>query len=131
MAIRKKVRPRRVLLIDDDDQIRRLYERFFTLSGYEIRIASDADSALEISRHWKPDVVLLDLMMPDVRGTELIVVLKVQPANRKALFVAFSGSVMQEDLERMKSAGFDDVIPKGQEASVVVARVRDLLADRA
>jgi CheY-like chemotaxis protein len=120
-----------VLLIDDDDQIRRLYERFFTLSGYEIQIASDADSALEISRHWKPDVVLLDLMMPDVRGTELIVVLKVQPANRNALFVAFSGSVMQEDLERMKSAGFDDVIPKGQEASVVVARVRDLLADRA
>jgi CheY-like chemotaxis protein len=126
----RKQRARRVLLIDDDEQIRRVYERFFTAAHYEIQTASGGTGALEIARRWKPDVVLLDLMMPDVRGSELIVLLKVQPATRDALFVAFSGSLIEQDRERMKSAGFDDVIPKGQETSEVIARVGELLTVR-
>jgi two-component system OmpR family response regulator len=119
----------RVLLIDDDAQLRRLYPRFFTTPDYETRVAADGSEALEHVREWRPDVVLIDLMMK-VRGTDVLQMLRADPNARTALYIAFSGTVRDEDRESRRVAGFDEVIPKGQEAGLVVQRVRELLQDR-
>jgi DNA-binding response OmpR family regulator len=121
--------PHRVLLIDDDAQLRRLYPRFFGAPEYETRVAEDGGTALEIVAGWRPDIILLDLVMK-VRGTAVVPVLRIHPNSRDALIIAFSGAVTDADREQLRAAGFDDVIPKGQEAGVVVARVRQLLEQK-
>ena len=121
--------PRRVLLIDDDAQLRQLYPRFFAAPEYDTRVAADGGTALGIVAEWRPDVILLDLVMK-IRGTAVVPVLRLHPNSRDALFIAFSGAVTDADREQLRAAGFDDVIPKGQEAGVVVERVRQLLEQR-
>jgi DNA-binding response OmpR family regulator len=127
---KKKTPARRVLFVDDDPAIRQLYERFFVEPMFEFRAAVSGDEALDIECAWSPHVVLLDLLLPEIRGTQVAIVFKLHPATHKAVLIAFGGSVLEEDRAHWCASGFDDVIPKGQDPSVVVSRVQELLERR-
>lgn len=59
---------RRVLVVDDDATIREALAIVLAEEGYEVRVAEDGRAALEVLRDWRPDVILLDLMMPVMDG---------------------------------------------------------------
>ena len=63
---------RKVLLVDDADDIRDAYEVVLQGEGYEVRTASRAEAALEILRSWRPDLVITDICMPGIGGLELV-----------------------------------------------------------
>lgn len=62
----------RILLVDDADDLRDLYQTALTHEGYDVRAASQAEEALDIVRTWRPDLVITDLFMPGIGGLELI-----------------------------------------------------------
>jgi len=66
----------KVLIIDDDQSMQSLYQRIFTLEGFEVEVASGGIEGLEKALSFSPDIILLDMMMPVVNGLEVLSKLK-------------------------------------------------------
>ena len=62
---------RRILVVDDESQITRVLRTSLSSQGYDIRVANDGETALEIMKDWTPDLVITDLTMPNMDGLEL------------------------------------------------------------
>src|SRR5271165_3003246 len=62
---------RRILLVDDEPQITRVLRTSLSSQGYDLRVANDGETALEIMKDWQPDLVITDLSMPNMDGLEL------------------------------------------------------------
>src|SRR5438128_12428767 len=62
---------RRILVVDDEPQITRVLRTSLSSQGYDIRVAIDGETALEIMKDWTPDLVITDLSMPNMDGLEL------------------------------------------------------------
>src|SRR5579871_5547128 len=62
---------RRILVVDDEPQITRVLRTSLSTHGYDIRVANDGETALEIMKDWTPDLVITDLAMPNMNGLEL------------------------------------------------------------
>jgi two-component system KDP operon response regulator KdpE len=113
--------PRHILVVDDEPQITRVLRTSLTAHGYEVRIAHDGESALELMKDWHPDLLITDLAMPNVDGVELcrrvrhlseipIIVLSVREAEK----------IKVEALD----AGADDYVTKPFGIDELMARVR-------
>ena len=61
----------RILVVDDEPQITRVLRTSLSSQGYDIRVANDGETALEIMKDWTPDLVITDLSMPNMDGLEL------------------------------------------------------------
>ncbi len=84
-------RGRKILVVDDADDLRELFQTVLTNEGYDVRAASQAEEALEIFRTWPPDLVITDLSMPGMGGLELITRLRSDFAPPCPPIVALSG----------------------------------------
>ncbi|HEX4823285.1 MAG TPA: hybrid sensor histidine kinase/response regulator [Candidatus Polarisedimenticolaceae bacterium] len=119
-----------VLVVDDDPRNRRLLEEYLVSAGYEVRLAPDGESALRMAAERPPDLVLLDVMMPDLSGLEVCRRLKADPRTRLAqvvLVTALDGTPHKvEGLD----TGADDYVAKPVRREEFMAKVRSLLRAR-
>ena len=120
----------RILIVDDDEQVRSGHQRLLERAGYEVRTSQSPFEGLELARDWSPDVVLLDLVMPTVSGFEAVKVFKKKEATKGALLIAFSGMIAEAEVERFRRIGFDEVLPKPVRAEDLAARIGGFLARR-
>lgn len=82
---------RKILIVDDADELRKLYELALKNEGYEVKTAALAEGALEILHTWRPDLVLTDLFMPGMGGFELITRLRSDLAPPVPPIIVISG----------------------------------------
>ena len=119
-----------VLVVDDDPRNRRLLEEYLVGAGYDVRLAHDGLSALEMAAERPPDLVLLDVMMPDLSGLEVCRRLKADPRTRLTqvvLVTALDGTPHKvEGLD----TGADDYVAKPVRREEFMAKVRSLLRAR-
>jgi len=119
-----------ILVVDDDPRNRRLLEEYLVSAGYEVRLAPDGSSALAMAAERPPDLVLLDVMMPDLSGLEVCRRLKADPHTRLAqvvLVTALDGTPHRvEGLD----TGADDYVAKPVRREEFMAKVRSLLRAR-
>jgi putative two-component system response regulator len=116
----------RILVADDTESVRSLFDRLLTSDGHEVVSASDGLGALEAVRHHRPDVILLDVDMPSMNGLEVCRRLKADPATRLTPVVMVTG---QSDLtDRLKGieAGADEFLSKPVHPQELRVRVRSL-----
>jgi CheY-like chemotaxis protein len=118
-----------VLCADDDDDILSLVALRLERAGYDVERASDGERALELARELRPDVAILDVMMPRRTGTEVIELLRADPATSGMRMVLLSARVQQGDVERGLEAGADAYLPKPFRATELVELVARLLAE--
>jgi two-component system KDP operon response regulator KdpE len=113
--------PRRILVVDDEPQITRVLRTTLSSHGYDIRVANDGETALEIMKDWKPDLVITDLSMPNMDGLELCRRLRV--STQIPIIVL---SVRGEERTKVKAldAGADDYVTKPFGIEELLARVR-------
>lgn len=111
----------RVLVIDDERQIRRLLRVSLEAQGFEVHEAGTAEDGLRSIQGVKPDVVLLDLGLPDMDGSELLARLRTW-STVPVLILSVRNS--EEDIVRLLNAGADDYIIKPFNTGELVARLR-------
>ncbi len=101
-----------VLVIDDEPQITEIIEAFLTNAGYEVHVSNVAAEGLKLARQLKPDVILLDIMMPDIDGYSLCNDLKNDNATANIPVVFLTGKDRNDDMGRSFKAGGDMFIKK-------------------
>src|SRR5512146_2972063 len=112
---------KRILVVDDEHQITRVLRTSLSTHGYDLRVANDGLTALEIMKDWSPDLVITDLAMPNMDGLELCRQLRTK--TRIPILVL---SVRGEERTKVKAldAGADDYITKPFGIEELLARVR-------
>jgi two-component system, OmpR family, KDP operon response regulator KdpE len=110
-----------ILVVDDESQITRVLRTSLSTHGYDIRVANDGETALEIMKDWTPDLVITDLAMPNMDGLELC--RRLRTKTQVPIIVL---SVRGEERTKVKAldAGADDYVTKPFGMEELLARVR-------
>ena len=118
----------RVLVADDDDGVTSLVARTLIREGYEVRTAPDGDSALRSLREWKPDAVVLDVLMPGTDG--LAVCRRIRSERPDLGILMLTGKDGANDQIVGLDAGADDYLVKPFSLQVLAAHLRAVLRRR-
>lgn len=111
---------KQVLLVDDNEDARELLGGLLEIQGYQVEVAADAPGALEIAARWKPQIIVLDLGLPEVDGWELARQLRQVDGLAGVRIVALTGYGSERDRERSREAGIDQHLLKPIEISQLV-----------
>jgi DNA-binding response OmpR family regulator len=112
--------PKKILLVEDDDSLASVYLTRLQAEGFDVRRVANGEDALAAAIEYKPDLVLLDVMMPKVSGFDVLDILRNTPETTNVKVVMLTALSQDTDKERAKSLGVDDYLVKSQ---VVIADV--------
>jgi PAS domain S-box-containing protein len=118
----------RLLVVDDDTNLVEIYSHILAREGFEVIAAATGQGGLELARKKKPDLVLLDVGLPDITGLEVCRQLKADPALVNTLVVLVSGAATgTQDKVTGLDVGADDYILKSADWTEIRARIRTLV----
>jgi two-component system response regulator MtrA len=117
----------RILVADDDVDIRELVEFKLSTLGHEIVAVADGAAAVEACRARRPDLAVLDVMMPGVSGLEAIRVIRADPGLADLPVILLTARAQDSDVETGFDSGADDYITKPFSPRELAARVEALL----
>lgn len=117
----------RILVVDDDKEIVRILRAYLEKAGFAVLIAYEGETALHSIRSDRPDLVVLDLMLPDRDGWSITRVVREDPTLAALPIIMLTARVESDDKITGLNLGADDYIPKPFNPHEVVARVRAVL----
>jgi DNA-binding response OmpR family regulator len=120
---------RKLLIVDDEEGVRSLVRMTLESDTYEILEARRGDDALRIVRERHPDLVLLDVMLPDTSGVEVCRSLKSDPETSSVAIVMLTAKAQTTDLERAEDAGADGYFTKPFSPVALLQRVDKIFRD--
>ena len=120
-------RPARLLLVDDDDDLRALFSATLHRAGYQPRVASSGQQALDQVDELVPDLVISDVSMPGLSGLDVCRALKGQPRTAGTAVLLVSALSSEQDREAGLQAGADEYLTKPIRPAVLLERVQSLL----
>jgi len=101
-----------ILLVEDNENNRNLLKDILNFHGYQVAMASDGQEALVLAQKLLPDLILMDIQMPNMDGLTACKILKCDPTTSALKIVALTSFAMQGDPEKFLNAGFDAYISK-------------------
>ena len=113
----------RVLVVDDELDIREFVQYNLVKEGYEVACATNGREAVVKAVEFKPHLILMDMMMPEMDGREACRILRTDPATAKSMIVFLSAVCEEESLVECYEAGADDYITKPVSMKVLCSRV--------
>lgn len=118
---------KRILLTDDEPNIVLVVTKRLEIQGYEVLIARDGEEALKKAREMKPDLVLLDIMLPGVDGLNVCRILKADEATRNIPVILFSARAQTWDKEAGREFGANAYVEKPFQPEELLATIEKLL----
>ncbi|MEI2680162.1 response regulator [Erwinia aphidicola] len=115
---------KRILIIEDDADAADVLDAYLKREGYEVKIADDGLAGLAAAQVWKPDLILLDVMLPGMKGTDVLVALR-RESSVPVIMVTAMGD-MHDKIGALRF-GADDYIVKPYNPAEVVARVQAVM----
>jgi DNA-binding response OmpR family regulator len=113
-------KPKKILLVEDDDALANVYMMRLEVEGFEAKRVADGEQALAIAREYRPDLILLDVMMPKVSGFDVLDILRNTPETGNVKVIILTALSQENDRKRAEDLGADDFLVKSQ---VVIADV--------
>jgi CheY-like chemotaxis protein len=117
----------RILLVEDNELNRDMLSRRLICRGYEVRIAVDGKEGLRMANSFCPDLILLDLSLPEMDGWEVLKKLKQDPQMKGIPVVALTAHALVSDRNRALEAGFDEYDIKPIEMPRLLKKMETLL----
>ncbi len=114
------IKLKKILLVEDDDNLANVYQARLEVEGFEVRRVPNGEDALAVATEYKPDLVLLDVMMPKVDGFDVLDILRNTPATANLKIIMLTALSQENDRARATQLGVDDYLVKSQ---VVIADV--------
>ena len=122
------MKPLRVLIVDDNDLNVQLAAFVLSDCGMEVESAARASQALQQIPAFRPDLILMDIQMPEMDGLELTRRLKADPLTQRIVVVAFTAFAMKGDEARMRAAGCDGYVAKPINITTFASTIRAFVA---
>jgi CheY-like chemotaxis protein len=116
-----------VLVVEDFEDAREMYAEFFRFSGYRVETAATGREALEKIQAHRPDIIVMDISLPQMSGTEITRLLKADPETRDIPVLALSAHAGETHSREALAAGVDEYCPKPASPEEVESRIRRLL----
>lgn len=119
----------KILIVEDDPLISRMYEKIFNFENYEVAMASDGEEGLLKAKQEKPNAILLDVMMPKLNGLEVLERLKTDPEMKNIPVIMLTNLAGEKDAETALSKGAVKYIIKSEhEPKEISDMVKQILA---
>src|SRR5882672_2632544 len=113
----------KILLVEDDVNLREIYSARFAAESYEVITASDGEEALATAVRERPDLIVLDVMMPKISGFDMLDILRSTPETRNTKVIMMTALSQAEDKSRADKLGADRYLVKSQVTLEDVAKV--------
>jgi DNA-binding response OmpR family regulator len=104
----------KVLLVEDDVALRDIYSARFMAENYEVATASDGEMALTQAVKEKPDLIVLDVMMPKISGFDVLDILRATPETKGTKVIMMTALSQAADIDKGKSLGADEYLVKSE-----------------
>ena len=117
----------KILIIEDNEMNRDMLARRLRRKGYDVAIAVDGETGIDMAAREKPDLILMDMSLPGINGWEATRKLKSQPDTAVIPVVALTAHAMAGDREKALEAGCDDYETKPVELSQLLSKMQRLL----
>ena len=116
---------KKILLVEDDMALSAVYRSRLEIEGFDVREANNGEDALSATVEYRPDLILLDVMMPKISGFDVLDILRNTPETANVRIIMLTALSQPKDKERADSLGVDDYLVKSQVViGDVVARVK-------
>ena len=122
---------RRILVVDDDPRLLHVVAMYLSIEGYEVDTAANGEEGLRLLEQKRPDLVILDVMMPGIDGLEACRRIKSNPETRAIPVVLFTALSRTDDVENGRAAGANRFINKPFSLIGLGAVIRSFLAEDA
>lgn len=104
----------KILVVDDDSNLTRLYEAALSARGYRVVVANNGEAALTLAEKETPDLILMDVMMPAIHGLHVLDILKATPETKDAKIIMLTALGDEETKQKALDTGAVDYIVKSQ-----------------
>ena len=105
---------KKILLVEDDVSLSNVYKARLQMEGFETREVSNGELALAATLEFKPDLILLDAMMPKISGFDVLDILRNTPETKDIRIIMLTALSQPKDKERAESLGVNDYLVKSQ-----------------
>jgi two-component system cell cycle response regulator DivK len=119
-----------ILVVEDNEKNLKLVRDVLQFAGFDVVAASSAEQGVAMAIERPPDLVLMDLQLPGMDGTEALRQLRNSPRTRSVPVVAVTAFAMKDDRERALDAGFDGYLEKPISVQALPAQVRSFLPSK-
>jgi CheY-like chemotaxis protein len=117
----------KILMIEDDELNRDMQSRRLSGKGYQVVMAEDGERGVDMARTELPDLILMDVGLPDIDGYETTRRIKSQPETQAIPIIALTACAMSDDRDKAIAAGCDDYDSKPIDFSRLISKIEALL----
>ena len=117
---------RRLLIVDDEPDLADMIKFRLESNGYEILLAHDGQQALEVARKERPDLIILDLMLPKMDGYKVCGLLKKDARYANIPIIIFTAKAQEEDKKLSQEVGANAYLSKPFEPKILLEKIREL-----
>lgn len=119
----------KILIIEDDPLMFRMYKKIFTFEGFEVEVAADGEEGVAKAKQWKPTIILLDMMMPKMNGLQVLDSLKADPTCASTPVIVLTNLAGEADAEAALAKGAVRYIVKSEHDPKSVSNiVKEIIA---
>jgi len=130
LGIKKKTDKIKILVVDDEPNIVQTLQDRLEMNEYQVVTAGNGREGLEKVEQEKPDVILLDVIMPIMDGHEMLEMLRKQPGGRDVSVIMLTARSQTQDIARANACGIDDYIVKPFDLSELLEKIESVVEHR-
>lgn len=125
------IKKHKILLIEDDPLLVKMYQTKLAMEGFEAEIAYDGEEGVKMTKDLRPDLILLDLMLPKMDGFTVLKIIKKDPQTKKIPVIVFSNLAQSSDIEEARRLGASDYIVKAHlTPNEIVKRIKEFMINQ-